>query len=93
MTGTQERTGAEFRRVAAVREIEQLGATVDVAALDVADEERVAAYLDRFGRTAPPLRSADYRTPVYPHGSLFDFWNARRRRERLHSPCGPDGGS
>jgi len=45
-----------FRQIAGIQAIERLGTTVEVAALDVGDEKQLTAYLDRFGRTAPPLR-------------------------------------
>ena len=44
------------RRVAGVRGLEALGATVDVLALDVCDEHQVDEAIDRFGRSLPPLR-------------------------------------
>ncbi|MBH5334674.1 type I polyketide synthase [Streptomyces pactum] len=48
---------AAGRRVAAVRELEALGAHVTVEVLDVADEGRVRAFLERFDREArPPVR-------------------------------------
>lgn len=48
--------GEAARRVTAVRAIEALGATVTAVAVDAADEARMAALFDRFGRDLPPLR-------------------------------------
>jgi NAD(P)-dependent dehydrogenase (short-subunit alcohol dehydrogenase family) len=45
-----------YRRVCAIEAIEALGATVEVASLDVSNEDQLRAYFDRFGRIAPPLR-------------------------------------
>lgn len=41
---------------AEVREIEALGATVEIVAADVADNEQMLALFERFGRGAPALR-------------------------------------
>ncbi|MCF6524679.1 type I polyketide synthase [Streptomyces sp. JJ36] len=47
----------EGRRVAAVRDLEALGASVTVAALDVADETAMREFLERYEREArPPIR-------------------------------------
>ena len=43
------------RKIAGIRAIEWLGATVHVAALDVADEPATAAFFGNFGASIPPL--------------------------------------
>jgi acyl transferase domain-containing protein/D-arabinose 1-dehydrogenase-like Zn-dependent alcohol dehydrogenase/acyl carrier protein/NADP-dependent 3-hydroxy acid dehydrogenase YdfG len=62
-----------FRRISAIRTIEQLGATVDVAVLDVADPGQLTTYLDRFGRTAPPLRGIVHAASAVGSGRLRDL--------------------
>jgi len=47
-------TGAEGRRVAAVRALEALGASVQVAAVDVADRDQLQAFLARYQAEAWP---------------------------------------
>ena len=46
----------DARRVTALRELEALGASVDVVAADVADADRLAALFAEFGSSRPPLR-------------------------------------
>jgi len=49
--------GSEERgRIAALREIESLGAAVHPLACDIGDQEALAALIGRFGRDLPPLR-------------------------------------
>jgi hypothetical protein len=42
------------RRIAAIRELESMGATVILASLDVADETQLRNFLDRYGREGWP---------------------------------------
>ncbi|MCB9450592.1 MAG: SDR family NAD(P)-dependent oxidoreductase [Anaerolineaceae bacterium] len=45
-----------FAQVAAIREIEATGTTVQVVAVDVADEAAMTRLFEQFGQTMPPLR-------------------------------------
>ena len=62
-----------FRQIAGIRAIERLGATVDVAALDIADEAQLTGYLERFGRTAPPLRGIVHAASAAGAGRLHEL--------------------
>jgi myxalamid-type polyketide synthase MxaE and MxaD len=46
----------DARKIAGIRAVEWLGATVHVASLDIADEPAASAFFDRFGVSIPPLR-------------------------------------
>lgn len=66
--GSLERGGPAERQVAAIRELEALGASVHLAAVDVADPQQVGAFLDSFRREAwPPVRGV-----VHAAGLLRD---------------------
>lgn len=53
------------RRIAAVRELESLGASVHLAALDVADEPQLRAFLEQYRREGwPPIRGVMHTAAV-----------------------------
>lgn len=61
-------------RVAAVRELEALGANVHVESLDVADEEALRAFLERFAAEArPPIRGIVHAAGVGDVAPLLDL--------------------
>ncbi|MBS2962970.1 type I polyketide synthase [Actinocrinis puniceicyclus] len=61
-------------RVAAVRDLEGLGANVLVESLDVADEEAVRAFLERFAAEArPPIRGVVHAAGVGDVTALLDL--------------------
>ncbi len=62
-----------FRQIAGIRAIERLGATVDVAALDIADEAQLTGYLGRFGRTAPRLCGIVHAASAAGSGRLHEM--------------------
>jgi NAD(P)-dependent dehydrogenase (short-subunit alcohol dehydrogenase family) len=67
----------EAARAAAVRDLEALGVSVHPETLDVADEGRLQAFLDRFRREGwPPIRGV-----VHAAGALADQLLARMSRE------------
>jgi acyl transferase domain-containing protein len=66
--------GTEVQRQAeAIRAIEGLGATVDVAAADIADERDAGMLFERFGRSAPPLRGIVHAAAAMGGGRLRDM--------------------
>ena len=59
--------------IAAVREIESLGASVHLAPVDVADETQLSAWIEGYRRDAwPPLRGVVHAAGVIQHRSLRD---------------------
>ena len=55
--GTLEEGSAAARRVGAVRELERLGASIHLAAVDVGDEAALASFLEDYRREGwPPIR-------------------------------------
>ncbi|GAU68946.1 putative modular polyketide synthase [Streptomyces sp. NBRC 110611] len=61
-------------RVAAVRELESLGVSVRVAALDVSDEEQVGAFLERYDQEGhPPIRGVVHAAGVGDVVPLLDL--------------------
>ncbi len=73
------------RKVAAVRALEAAGVSVHPVALDVADADRLAAFLDAFHRQGwPPLRGV-----VHAAGTLHDQLLARLSDEQFDVPWRP----
>lgn len=73
------------RKVAAVRELESMGASVHVAAVDVADRDGLAAFLDAFQDEAwPPIRGV-----VHSAGVVQDELMATMEPSRLSSVMAP----
>ncbi len=62
------------RRLAAVQELESLGASVMLESLDVSDEDAVHAFLDRFDREGwPPIRGVVHAAGVGDVTALLDL--------------------
>jgi NAD(P)-dependent dehydrogenase (short-subunit alcohol dehydrogenase family)/acyl carrier protein len=69
------RTG---RRISAVRELEALGASVHLAAVDVADEPALRHFLDAFRREAwPPIRGVVHAAGTVHYGPLVQTTEAQ----------------
>jgi amino acid adenylation domain-containing protein/thioester reductase-like protein len=59
------------QQIAAIRELEALGASIHLAAVDVADEERLKAFLDEFHAEGwPPIRGVVHAAGVLQDGLL-----------------------
>ncbi|MBT8227818.1 MAG: type I polyketide synthase [Dactylosporangium sp.] len=70
------------RRVAAVRELESLGASVLLESLDVADEDRMRAFLHRFDREGwPPIRGVVHSAAVAEISPLLELTPDDLRRQ------------
>jgi len=76
------------RRIAAIRAIERLGATVHLAAVDVADESRLAAWLEGWRHEAqPPIRGVIHAAATVEDRLLVQLdpagWQATLRPKAL----------
>ncbi len=78
-------TGPQAPAIAVIRELEQLGATVHTAAIDVADEAALYAYLKNYERECwPPVRGVVHAAGVLRHHSLEEM--TREEYEALLRP-------
>ena len=68
-------TGSRLtRQIAAIREMESLGASVHFASVDVADEGELSGFLDEFRREAwPPIRGVVHAAGVLQDGLLVQL--------------------
>ena len=74
--------------VEAIRGMERLGATVVVAAVDVADERRMAALFERLATLLPPIRGIVHARRGGRLGRLRGRFPAQGRRDDGPSPAG-----
>ena len=68
-------TGSRLaRQIAAIRELEALGASVHLASVDVADEEQLSAFLEEFRAEGwPPIRGVVHAAGVLHDGLLLQL--------------------
>src|SRR5262249_8975679 len=86
--GLAAREGADGadteRRAAAVRAMEQRGATVSLVQVDIADPTGVTALFARFGRDLPPLRGAFHAATEIRTAPLSEI-TSRTLRDMFHA--------
>ena len=72
--GDADPASRDGRRIAALRELESMGASVHVAAFDVADEAAFAAFLDGYRRQGwPPIRGVVHAAGVLQDRTLLQL--------------------
>jgi acyl transferase domain-containing protein/acyl carrier protein len=72
-SGWADSQGPKAAVIAAVREIEALGASVHLAGVDVGDEAQLAAWIDEYRREGwPPLRGVVHAAGIVRYMSLFE---------------------
>jgi myxalamid-type polyketide synthase MxaC len=65
------------RRIAAVQQLEERGVSVEIAAVDVSDEEQMTLLFERIAREMPPLRGVVHAAGVSTHQPLKSLeWEA-----------------
>jgi acyl transferase domain-containing protein/acyl carrier protein len=79
-----ERDTALGQRIAAIRDIEAMGASVHIAAVDLADDPQLAAFLDAYDREGwPPIQGVVHAAGVAHPQSLLELdaeaWSAALR--------------
>jgi acyl transferase domain-containing protein len=82
---TVEPDSSAGRRIAAIRGLERMGVAVHIAALDVADEEQVREFLDRYAAESwPPIRGV-----IHTAGSLKNHLAGDMTRQAFDAVLAP----